>query len=250
MPQESTAKEKFLLITGLSALVVIWVVVLTWAYSYPLVKADVQKPAPGTDLNLLLAPILAAAAGIERVLESLFDILETRLRTIVAFLARKGEWFGNAQNLLKDARDNYDKYFKAAQGLDPLTNDGKKAQDALNTAEKLVEAAEQRVASLADFIEYKNTKRTLTFVIGLLLGVVVATISGLQMFAALGIKVEAHTDVMLTGLVMGTGSAPVHSLFGILQQGKDTLDGAQGYLKAKSQQVSKTQATSQPQASS
>ena len=52
------------------------------------------------------------------------------------------------------------------------------------------------------------------------------------MFALLGIRgVDAHVDVIITGIAIGTGSTPVHSLIGILQQGKDTLDGVQNLLK-------------------
>ncbi len=43
-------------------------------------------------------------------------------------------------------------------------------------------------------------------------------------------SVPARVDVFITGLVIGTGSYPVHSLVGILQQTKETLDGAKGYL--------------------
>jgi hypothetical protein len=37
-------------------------------------------------------------------------------------------------------------------------------------------------------------------------------------------------DVLITGLVIGSGSYPVHSLVGILQQGKDALDGLGNFL--------------------
>jgi hypothetical protein len=68
-------------------------------------------------------------------------------------------------------------------------------------------------------------------VLGLILGVIVAALGQLQMFAMLGIgSVPARVDVFITGLVIGTGSYPVHSLVGILQQTKETLDGAKGYL--------------------
>jgi hypothetical protein len=64
-----------------------------------------------------------------------------------------------------------------------------------------------------------------------MLGVVIARMSELQMFALLGIGgVPANFDVLITGLVIGSGSYPVHSLVGILQQGKDTLDSVKGYF--------------------
>ena len=42
--------------------------------------------------------------------------------------------------------------------------------------------------------------------------------------------VPARIDVLITGLIIGSGSYPVHSLDGILQQGKDTLDSVKGYF--------------------
>ena len=64
-----------------------------------------------------------------------------------------------------------------------------------------------------------------------MLGVIVAALSQLQMFAMLGIGlVPARIDVLITGLVIGSGAYPVHSLVGILQQGKDTLDSVKGYF--------------------
>jgi hypothetical protein len=38
--------------------------------------------------------------------------------------------------------------------------------------------------------------------------------------------------VIITGLVIGSGSTPVHSVINILQSAKDTLESAQGWLDA------------------
>ena len=65
------------------------------------------------------------------------------------------------------------------------------------------------------------------------------------MFALLGIDaVPARIDVLITGLVIGSGSYPVHSLVGILQQGKDALDGLGNFLNNRaSPSVQATQQT-------
>src|SRR4030095_16889416 len=78
---------------------------------------------------------------------------------------------------------------------------------------------------------YISAKSAISIVLGLMLGVIIAAVGQLQMFALLGIAVvPAKFDVFITGLVIGSGSYPVHSLVGILQQGKDTLDSAKGYF--------------------
>jgi hypothetical protein len=66
------------------------------------------------------------------------------------------------------------------------------------------------------------------------------------MFALLGIgTIPARFDVFITGLVIGSGSYPVHSLVGILQQGKDALDSAKGYFNRLAPAV-KTETTTVP----
>ncbi len=233
-PVSHTYKSaRFWVGVGVSALVVIWVAVIASVFTQALPKIDITKPAPGTDLSLLLAPIIAAAAGIERVLEAAFSYFETRLRWIVAFLAQRISWFEWARSEVIRINDALNRAASDAQALDPLTEAGQKAQEALEVLEQQVEAAEKRLDQLVTFVEYKNIKGSLAIIIGLWLGVLVATAGSIRIFAALGIPIESHVDVILTGLIIGTGSQPVHSLIGILQQTKDTLDGAQGFLKAK-----------------
>ena len=60
---------------------------------------------------------------------------------------------------------------------------------------------------------------------------IVARLTSLQMFAMLGVaSVPARLDVLLTGFVIGTGTYPLHSLVGMLQQVKDIFDSAKGSL--------------------
>src|SRR4030095_6432765 len=74
-----------------------------------------------------------------------------------------------------------------------------------------------------------------------MLGVVIAAIGQLQMFAMLGIGVvPSQIDVLITGLVIGSGSYPVHSLVGILQQSKNTVDSVKGYFNRLSPEAQAT----------
>jgi hypothetical protein len=67
----------------------------------------------------------------------------------------------------------------------------------------------------------------------LMLGVIVATVGQIKMFALLGIAMPARIDVFATGIVIGSGSYPVHSLVGILQQGRDALDGLGNFFNGR-----------------
>ncbi len=112
---------------------------------------------------------------------------------------------------------------------------------ALSQAEDALAAAQDR---LVDFLKspfYTSRKRVLSLVAGIVLGVIVAFTARLQMLAlvaglfgagggtsASSTLVEAGRgiDMFLTGLIVGTGSAPVHSLIGLLQNTKDAVDKA------------------------
>jgi hypothetical protein len=111
----------------------------------------------------------------------------------------------------------------------------------LSQAEDALAAAQDR---LVDFLKsplYTSRKRVLSLVAGIVLGVIVAFTARLQMLAmvaglfgggsgtsASSALVEAGRgiDMFLTGLIVGTGSAPVHSLIGLLQNTKDAVDKA------------------------
>ena len=101
----------------------------------------------------------------------------------------------------------------------------------LQLAEKRLADAESTLADVTTSNGYRSAKAAASIVLGLIIGVIAAGLGQLQMFAMLGIGgMPARVDVFITGLVIGIGSYPVHSLVGILQQAKDTLDGAKGYL--------------------
>jgi hypothetical protein len=107
----------------------------------------------------------------------------------------------------------------------------KSAKELMDLAEKRLQLAGDQLSDATVWDNYRNIKRAASIYLGLLLGLIVATASSLQMFALMGVKVgDPRIDVIVTGLVIGSGSAPVHPLINILQSAKDTLDGAQGWL--------------------
>jgi hypothetical protein len=113
-------------------------------------------------------------------------------------------------------------------------------------AQKRLEDAESNLAAVTSSDSYISAKSAASIVLGLMLGVIIAAIGQLQMFAMLGVAaVPARFDVFITGLVIGSGSYPVHSLVGILQQSKDTLDSAKGYFNRLSPAL-KTETTTVP----
>ena len=260
---EMRKRTRRLVFAGIGVVVGIWAFLLIWVLFF----ADIQKPeikalAAGVDLTLVLAPVLAAAAGVERLLETLFNSIEGAWRTLVAYLgygmrwlkSAEGEveqarqWMSNTTNLytstLRAYNEKMDVFLKdvnaANTPLDDLPNEIRQKLDQLTAeatrrtddAKRLLKAAEDRLADaerklagVTSSADYISAKTAASIILGLMFGVIVAALGQLQMFALLGIKaVPERIDVLITGLVIGSGSNPVHSLIGILQQGKDALD--------------------------
>ena len=253
MPDEKTIRKqhaatrfwfKFLI----ALMIVISLALIVWVFFIANInKASVAALAPAANLTLVLAPVLAAAAGVERTLETVFNIIENSWKSLVAYLGRGLRWLNSAKlevaasrQWLAEVSDRYNQELRSLEiKKDMSVSDlSSEMQDKLLTAKKMMDLAEERLkdaesnlAGATSSDEYRSAKAAATIVLGLIIGVSVATLGQLQMFAMLGIgSVPARVDVFITGLVIGSGSYPVHSLVGILQQTKDTLDGAKGYL--------------------
>ncbi|MEW6404757.1 MAG: hypothetical protein AB1649_23415 [Chloroflexota bacterium] len=229
------------------AVILIWVALITWTLVFaPIVKANVVPLEAGANLTLVLAPVLAAAAAVERTLETVFNVIEGSWRTLVAYLGRGLRWLKSAEIEVKQARqflaDASDKYNLELQAIEfgegsvsALVNTIQARIESANrlvqVAQKRLQEAENNLADVTSSDNYISAKSAASIILGLLLGVVISTIAQLQIFAMLGIgAVPARIDVLITGLIIGSGAYPVHSLVGILQQGKDTLDSVKGYF--------------------
>jgi hypothetical protein len=306
------------------AIVGVWIFLAVWVlFIAPIVDAEAKVLPVGADVALALAPVLAAAAGVERVLETVFNTVEGTWRAGVAYLGYGFRWLKSAQTELSEARqwmqsmgayyngtvaaNNQDMTLifeehkrkmvetlvaaahdapdprltdamqKAAQQMDalpaemlakmtellvmppdlPLPADVMQkinevrttllqniealrvgAAAKIETAESLLadaqgrlKDAENKLAAATSSPDYRSAKSAATIILGLMLGVIVASVGQIQMFALLGIAaVPARIDVLITGLIIGSGSYPVHSLVGILQQGKDALDELGNFL--------------------
>ncbi len=284
-PKVKFFETRFRLYLLLVLVVGFTVLVIAWTLTQAIVAADVRPLAVGIDLTVVLAPVLAASAGVERFLETLFGIIEGNWRSLVAYLGRGMRWLQSAEAEVENARGwlakvsaEYNRQLAelpqfptgtatsnapteevafTVQGEQAGTLRASPAEEffllaktKLDDAQKLMGLAEQRLQAAEDALSqvtasdsYRNAKRAASIYLGLLLGLIVATASSMQMFALMGIKAgNPRIDVIITGLVIGSGSAPVHSLINILQSAKDTLDSAQGWLNS-----AKSKATTQGQ---
>ena len=204
--------------------------------AFSLVATGVALAADGDDRSvttgevaLLLAPLVAAATAIERFIEMVFDWYESLVLSASGFLGQGKGYIRWAKGQVRELR--------AAV----LRNSSSDDPRALSQAEDALAAAEDRLIGFLKSPFYTSRKRVLSLVAGIVLGVIVAFTAKLRMLAMIAglfgggtgtgtssVLVEAGQgiDMVLTGLVIGTGSAPVHSLIGILQNTKDAVDKA------------------------
>ena len=253
---------------GIGVIVGIWAFLLIWVLFIAQIDEAIARPLEaGSDLTMVLAPVLASALGVERVLETLFNMIEGAWRTLVAYLGFGMRWLKSAQTEVAEARQwvqsmgavyngtlaVYNKQMRDMldqmdvsstitsipdqldAAVKKLREEGEEKANAakvlLEEAQRRLKEAEGKLASVTDSQDYRSAKGAATIVLGLMLGLIIATVGQIQAFALLGIgAVPARIDVLITGLIIGSGSYPVHSLVGILQQSKDALDGLGNFL--------------------
>jgi len=216
--------------------VVVLLLLLTLTVVVHAQEEDPAEAATSGDVALLLAPLVAAATAIERMIEMGFSWFESLVISASNFLNVGGTYVKWARKQVNRCRTAL---LSATEGD-------------ISTAEQALHDAEQRLKQWVESDPYVGIKRGLAVLFGIILGVIVAWVSKLQMFKLLGIDLVAinnaasnaslaqflaGVDITVTGLIIGTGSAPVHSLIGILQKSKDAIDEARALARAKSWQA-------------
>ncbi|MBE0669689.1 MAG: hypothetical protein IH588_03800 [Anaerolineales bacterium] len=174
-------------------------------------------PAQTGEIAAKLAGLLAAATLIERIIEMVWDFVENSFLTASKAVGNVTDYVSWAQKQVQTARANL------ISAENPPTEEKSRL-------EKELIKAEDRLSEYHKSPVYVTFKKKISVPFAIILGLIVAWQAELQMFVLLGILPAGSflkpIDIIITGLVIGTGSAPVHSLIGILQNTKDTIDSA------------------------
>jgi hypothetical protein len=193
-----------------------------WLFAVPPAVAQVG------DYATVLAPLVAISVAIERLLETVFDWFEQSTRSAAEVLAAPREaldWI---------AREYQEAYQAAAEAAATTGVAITPAQaEVLAQAEERLAKAEARLRSWTGAPEYRAWKRALSIWIGLLVGLVVAIMGDLGMFHIIGVPAPRLLDMLVTGLIIGAGPGPMHSIIGILQSGKDAVNNLAELAKGK-----------------
>lgn len=183
---------------------------------------------PVESIETALAPILALALAIERLIETIFDFFETNLKEV----AKKTTGAAQSLDYIEQMSKLYTKQMNQAKDALQLAIDGNQPQEvkdklalAVQKAEDLVLEAGNRLELLPKDPKYVSWKRAISILLALSMGMVVAVFVDKGVFYYLNFNVPRLLEMLLTGFILGAGSGPLHSLIGILQGAKDALVG-------------------------
>ncbi len=196
---------------------------LFWLFQVP----DIPKNV--TDFAAVLAPLLAISVAIERLLETAFNWYEQSVRTVADILVAPKDtldWIG------KEYQEAYEATEAAAQTIGAAPS--RESLTVLEMTENRLAQAEERLRAWTGAPEYLAWKKALCIWFGLLIGLIVSVLGDLKMLNYIGIPAPRFIDMLITGLVIGSGPGPMHDLIGILQGGKNALGSLADLAKGKS----------------
>lgn len=199
-----------------------WVVVLSLLFTGAvLAQSEDEGQAATGEVALLLAPLIAAATAVERIIDMIFNWYESIVLNVSSFSSQARGYLGWARGEVSRLQKELLKVQK---------ND----LEAVVRIEDQLETAENRLMEFLKSPTYVSRKKTLSVVLGIVIGLILSFTVQIKMFGLLGITLPwAWADMLVTGLVIGTGSAPVHSVIGLLQNTKDAVDQARALWSGK-----------------
>ncbi|RME40364.1 MAG: hypothetical protein D6796_17300 [Caldilineae bacterium] len=91
-------------------------------------------------------------------------------------------------------------------------------------AESIIGVVGKVGKELPDKPEYVRFKTWASAVLGILVGIILASAANLGMFGMLDLPVNHRADVFITGLVIGSGSKFTHDVIGIFYEWKKLIE--------------------------
>ena len=206
------AKIKWALILGLL------LVAMTASVAYA--QGEGEDASSSGEIQSLLLPLIAAATVVERLIELIFNWYESavlQLSNVPGLASKYVNWARKEVRRLQEA---------FSESLSP---------EETGQLEQALKDAENRLAGFIKSAQYVSTKRAVSLVLGFVFGLLIAFGLRLRLFALLGVFSVPDSltwlDMLVTGLLVGTGSGPMHSLIGLLQNTKDAVDSARALWK-------------------
>lgn len=213
----------FLILLIFSVASALYLTVLDSGGIHWLLELKSVKNDPLGELTVVLAPLLALALGIERLVETVFDYFEGTIENIVekSNLTQAG-----LRDLEKKLSEAWNEVKQVKMGLpDATLETSAPVADPLTIAEQQLNKVSQFFFDLPKDPKYLAYKSRMAIMISFSLGFIVAIWTDQGIFQYLQISVPRIFDILITGAVLGAGAEPMHSLIG-------ALDGLKGTLKS------------------
>jgi hypothetical protein len=189
---------------------------------------DVQQPwvvrTDNKSLFVLLAPFLAIATAIERFWEAVFGWYESFILKTASLMGTVGTKLGWAGQELRNAEEAI---ALAVQSLAQTASSAAypQAYAHFRAMEQRLQEAQVRVEESLKSPKYKALKRAITLFGSFALGLGLSVTSKLTLLAAAGFQLDANVDLVLTGLLVGSGAGPLHAFIGWFNELRNTLAG-------------------------
>ena len=193
-----------------------------WLFQVPAIPETVG------DFATILAPLLAISVAIERLLETAFNWYEQTSTAVADILVAPRE---DLDWIQREYQEAYETTQAAAETLRVETTP--ETLEVFEMVENRLAKAEERLRGWVQAPEYLAWKKALCIWFGLLTGLIVSILGDLGILHYIGVPAPRIIDMLITGLVIGSGPGPMHDLIGILQSGKSALSNLGQIAKGK-----------------
>jgi hypothetical protein len=188
---------------------------------------DIQKPwvlRPDDNLFILVAPFLAIATAIERFWEAVFGWYESFILKTASLMGTAGTRLGWAGQELLNAEQAMARAVESL-ALSAASPEYPQAYAHFRAMERRLQEAQVRVEESLKSPKYKALKRAITLLGSFALGLGLSIASQLTLLAAAGFQMDPNVDLVLTGLLVGSGAGPLHAFIGWFNEFRNTLAG-------------------------
>lgn len=219
--QVPQSKEKGWQWLAWSALILIVMAgIVAWAYlSDP--GAPIEKKS--IDFVATTAPFVALAAALERFWEALFDWYERfalASARVIGVTASGTGWMtkevSNAEKVVSDL-------VTALGATQPDSPEYSWISAQFAKAEGRLIDAKERITDILKSAQYVALKRAITVFGSLVIGVVISIAAKLTLLNSVGFGISAPVDMLVTGLLIGSGPGPMHAFIGTLMEFRNSV---------------------------
>lgn len=192
----------------------------------PRLAAAQSGAASAPHADTALAPLLLLSVAIERFWETLFTLIENSALALGRIMDALGVPMRAARGELDAATRAFADAARLLTGEAPSEAALGGSSNRLRDAEARLDAASKRVTGLTRDPLYLSLKRAVILTGSAVLGPTLALMGGLKLFHSMGFTaMSERADMVLTGMVVGTGAGPVHDMVSALGSVRSALEG-------------------------